>query len=86
MTKTKEDIVHNRMTSLSLDRSTARKYIETLLKLIKDTLSSGSGVMISGFGEFRIKRKSARTGRNPKTKIEYEISERSSDFSCIESF
>jgi nucleoid DNA-binding protein len=32
--------------------------------------------MISGFGEFKVKHKKVRMGRNPKTKIAYEISER----------
>ena len=32
--------------------------------------------MITGFGEFRIQHKKACIGRNPKTKVEFEISER----------
>ncbi|MBT4088268.1 MAG: hypothetical protein HN590_15360 [Calditrichaeota bacterium] len=33
-------------------------------------------MLISGLGEFKIRNKSARAGRNPKTKEEFEISER----------
>ena len=76
MTRIKEDIVRDVMTQITLDRNTARNLVEGLIRLVKDTLASGDGVMISGFGEFRVKHKRARRGRNPKTKVEYEISER----------
>lgn len=64
------------MMKTSLNRPGARRSIESLLRIVKDTLSSGSDLMISGFGGFRISHKSARIGRNPKTKVVYEISER----------
>ena len=64
------------MSKMILDRNTARNLVEGLLGLIKETLASGEGVMLSGFGEFKVKHKRARMGRNPKTKVEFEISER----------
>jgi len=76
MTRIKEDIIRSVMTQINLDHSTARTLVESLLGIIKGTLASGDGVMISGFGEFKIRQKRARRGRNPKTKVEYEISER----------
>ncbi len=76
MTTTKEDIVHSLMVKISQSQPSAKKLIETLLRIIKDTLGSGSRLLISGFGEFRINHKSARIGRNPKTKEEFTISER----------
>jgi integration host factor subunit alpha len=76
MTTIKEDIVHDVMTKIKLDRNTARNLVELILKLIKDTLASGDRVMISGFGDFKVIHKKARVGRNPKTKVEFEISER----------
>jgi len=76
MATTKEDIVRNLMVKISQSHPSAKKLIETLLRIIKDTLGSSSRLMISGFGEFKVNHKSARIGRNPKTKIEYEISER----------
>ncbi len=76
MTRIKEDIIRDVMTKTSLDKNTARKLVESILQLIKETLTSGKTVMISGFGEFRVRHKRARIGRNPKTKEEYEISER----------
>ena len=76
MTRIKEDIIRDVMTQITLDRNTARNLVEGLIRLVKDTLATGDGVMISGFGEFKVKYKRARIGRNPKTKIEHEISER----------
>jgi integration host factor subunit alpha len=37
------------------------------LRIIKDSLEKGNDVLLSGFGIFNIKNKSARKGRNPKT-------------------
>lgn len=76
MTIIKEDIVHDVMTKVKLDRNIARNLVESLLKHFKNTLASGNGVLISGFGDFKVTHKKARIGRNPKTKVTYEISER----------
>jgi len=76
MTRIKEDIIREVMSQIAHDRTRARNLVESILRNIKETLAKGDGVMISGFGEFRVKHKRARMGRNPKTKIEYEISER----------
>ena len=76
MARIKEDIIRETMSLVGFDRIKSGKMIESLLKIVKNTLASGEGIMISGFGEFRIKHKRARPGRNPKTKVEHEISER----------
>ncbi len=76
MTRIKEDIVREVMTAVAIDHKTAKNLINTLLSIMKDELASGDSVLVSGFGEFKIRHKRPRTGRNPKTKIEYEISER----------
>ena len=54
----------------------AKKNFEDMLEIIKETLGIGEDVMISGFGHFKVRHKKARIGRNPKTKVAYEISER----------
>ena len=76
MTRIKEDIVRDTITKLTLDQKAAKNIIESILKIIKDTLATGDGVLISGFGEFKVRHKKARIGRNPKTNVECEISER----------
>lgn len=72
----KEDIIKSTMTKLSLDRNSAKQLVESILEIMKDHLSSGENIMISGFGQFKVRHKTSRVGRNPKTKISYEISER----------
>jgi integration host factor subunit alpha len=76
MTRIKEDIVRNVATKIKIDRSIAKNLVELILKHIKDTLASGDRVMISGFGDFKVTHKKARIGRNPKSLVTYEISER----------
>jgi integration host factor subunit alpha len=41
--------------------------VETILELIKSTLTAGEDVLISGFGKFCVKDKRERRGRNPAT-------------------
>ncbi|MBU2645353.1 integration host factor subunit alpha [bacterium] len=76
MTRIKDDIIREVMTKCEMEKNTARKMVESILTLVKASLAGGETVLISGFGEFRVKHKRARMGRNPKTKEEYEISER----------
>lgn len=76
MTLIKDDIVNNVMKKTKTDRSTVKNLTELIHRNIKNTLASGDRVMISGFGDFKVVHKKARIGRNPKTKVTYEISER----------
>jgi integration host factor subunit alpha len=76
MTIIKEDIVDNVMKKTKIDRNTARNLVGSILKNIKNTLASGEGVLISGFGDFKVVHKKARIGRNPKSLVTHEISER----------
>ena len=76
MTRIKEDIIRDVMTKVTLDRKYAKNLVESILNIIKSSLKSGEEVMISGFGYFKVRHKKARVGRNPKTKVPYEISER----------
>jgi integration host factor subunit alpha len=41
--------------------------IETLLEIIKRTLESSGGVLVSGFGNFCVRDKQGGRGRNPST-------------------
>ncbi|HSN23048.1 MAG TPA: integration host factor subunit alpha [Methylomicrobium sp.] len=57
-------------------RKDASRIVESVLSIIKDTLSHGEAVMISGFGKFDVKQKHQRNGRNPQTGEEIVISSR----------
>ena len=76
MTIIKDDIVNEVITKTKVDRNMAKNLVELILKTIKETLALGDGVLISGFGGFKVVHKRPRIGRNPKSKITYEISER----------
>jgi len=67
MTLTKNDIVEEIRTKNGFSRNKSSETVETLLKILKQTLASGEDVMVSGFGKFCVKEKSERKGRNPAT-------------------
>ena len=74
---TKSDIVekvHERVGSFSKKRSS--EVVSLVLDLIKEALEKGERVKISGFGNFEIRKKEPRKGRNPQTGEEIVISER----------
>jgi len=58
------------------DIKEAVNIIETTLDIVKDTLTRGEDVLISGFGKFHIRDKKARKGRNPKTGEEITVTPR----------
>ena len=52
---------------LGLNKREAKEYIEAFFELISTQLVDGQDVKLSGFGNFEIRSKSARPGRNPRT-------------------
>ncbi|POB15469.1 integration host factor subunit alpha [Halobacteriovorax sp. DA5] len=54
----------------------ASDLVDLVFKVIKDTLARGEKVKISGFGNFSIRDKASRVGRNPQTGEAMEISAR----------
>ena len=67
MPLTKAVIVESVHNQLGLSKKECAEMVETLLEIIKSTLSSGEDVLISGFGKFCVKEKKERRGRNPAT-------------------
>jgi len=72
----KADLIRAIELRLNLSHDEATAQVEGVLNLIKDSLTGGDSVLISGFGQWKVREKKARVGRNPKTKEEYEISPR----------
>jgi len=68
MALTKEKLTILLQTQLDMGRQESRQAVERLLKIMKDTLSGGEDLLISGFGKFSVRQKKARRGRNPQTK------------------
>jgi integration host factor subunit alpha len=76
MAMTKLDIVENVTDKLGLSKRDSSKIVESVFEIMKEQLSKGDTVKISGFGNFVVKSKRARRGRNPQTGSEMEISAR----------
>ncbi|MCX7090002.1 MAG: integration host factor subunit alpha [Legionellales bacterium] len=53
--------------TLGLSKLDARSLVEEFFEEIKTILASGQPVKLSGFGNFRLRDKAERPGRNPKT-------------------
>lgn len=68
MALTKEKIINEIYNTMGLKKNEAREIVETLLEIMKKTLARGEDLLISGFGKFVVKEKSARRGRNPQTR------------------
>ncbi|MBP9674245.1 MAG: integration host factor subunit alpha [Bacteriovoracaceae bacterium] len=76
MSITKADIVEKIYKDAGYSKKEAAEMVDLLFKVIKDTLSRGEKVKISGFGNFSIRDKKNRVGRNPQTGEAMEISAR----------
>ncbi|MCX8068874.1 MAG: integration host factor subunit alpha [Thermodesulfovibrionales bacterium] len=73
---TKADIVSLLVEKIGLQKAEAQLIVEVVIDNIKDSLLAGETVKIAGFGTFTVKKKNSRIGRNPKTKVEVEITPR----------
>lgn len=76
-TLTKSGIIDEIVLSTGLSRKEASDGIETFIEIIKQALEKKESVSISGFGKWKVREKTARRGRNPKTAEEIVISPRS---------
>ena len=56
-----------------LTKKDAERVISTTVETIIETLVKGEKVQISGFGNFEVKAREARVGRNPRTKETIQI-------------
>tara|TARA_B100001105_G_scaffold209958_1_gene174381 strand:+ start:795 stop:1094 length:300 start_codon:yes stop_codon:yes gene_type:complete len=76
MTLTKSDIVEDLNNEIGLNKREAKELVDLLFDDIKNLLSEGHEVKLSGFGNFQLRDKSPRPGRNPRTGEDVEISAR----------
>jgi len=68
MTFTKADLIDKvHASNPKMTKAQVREAVETILRIIKSSLENGDDVLLSGFGKFNVKAKSARKGRNPYT-------------------
>tara|TARA_A100000164_G_scaffold122923_1_gene108843 strand:- start:4927 stop:5223 length:297 start_codon:yes stop_codon:yes gene_type:complete len=76
MALTKAEIAETLHEELGLNKREAKEFVEVFFNEISDILVSGLDVKISGFGNFVLRDKKGRPGRNPKTGEDVEISAR----------
>ena len=76
MTLTKSDIVEDLNNEIGLNKREAKELVDMLFNDIKNLLSEGHEVKLSGFGNFQLRDKSPRPGRNPRTGEDVEIQAR----------
>lgn len=76
MAMTKADIVEEIYKKADFTKKETAELVDLIFTTIKETLSRGEKVKISGFGNFSIKDKASRVGRNPQTGKSMEISSR----------
>jgi integration host factor subunit alpha len=66
-TLTKAELAELLFDRLGLNKRESKDMVEAFFELIYTTLLSGEDVKMSGFGNFNIRRKAPRPGRNPRT-------------------
>ncbi len=76
MAMTKADIVEALYEKVGFSKKEAADLVEMVFDTIKSTLSQGQKIKISGFGNFVVREKRSRIGRNPQTGQSIEISAR----------
>jgi len=70
---TKADLAENLFNTLGLNKTEAKEIVEALFEEIAVALEGGYEVKLSGFGNFHLRDKNQRPGRNPKTGLEVAI-------------
>jgi len=76
MALTKADMAERLFEEVGLNKREAKELVERFFEEIRGALESGTPVKLSGFGNFDLRDKNERPGRNPKTGEEIPISAR----------
>jgi len=70
---TKEKIINSIYDQVGLSKNQSQNVVERLLEIMKLNLENGEDILVSGFGKFVVKDKTARRGRNPQTSEELRL-------------
>ncbi len=73
MAKTKSDLIQAVAKSCNVPKKSAETMVETFLGCIIEALNNEDDVELRGFGSFRIRERSARRARNPRTGDPVEV-------------
>lgn len=64
---TKADIAEKIHSTTGLSKKDSVAMLEAVFSIMKSTLESGEKIKVAGFGNFEVKQKKDRVGRNPQT-------------------
>ena len=73
---TKADIIEHVYVTVGFSKRDSAEVVELVFDTLKGSLERGEKIKISGFGNFIVREKKSRIGRNPQTGQEIEISAR----------
>ena len=76
MSLTKANMAESLFEEIGLNKREAKDMVEMFFEAIRGALENGEQVKLSGFGNFDLREKKQRPGRNPKTGEEMPISAR----------
>jgi len=76
MTLTKADLADLLFEQVGLNKREAKDMVEAFFEEVRSALEAGDSVKLSGFGNFELRHKAERPGRNPKTGEEIPITAR----------
>ena len=76
MTLTKAELANLLFEKVGLNKREAKDMVDSFYEEVRTALQNGNGVKLSGFGNFQLRDKPQRPGRNPKTGEEVKITAR----------
>lgn len=76
MALTKAELAEALFDDLGLNKRESKEFVDLFFETIRNCLENGEEVKLSGFGNFELRTKNSRPGRNPKTGEEIPISAR----------
>lgn len=76
MTLTKADLADLLFNEVGFNKRESKEMVEAFFEEIRNALEAGDLVKLSGFGNFQLRQKPERPGRNPKTGEDMPISAR----------
>jgi len=76
MAITKAEMAERLFQQVGLNKREAKDFVDAYFEVVREALERGDQVKLSGFGNFELRKKNQRPGRNPKTGEEIPISAR----------
>ncbi|MEW5790210.1 MAG: integration host factor subunit alpha [Pseudomonadota bacterium] len=76
MAVTKADLADMLFEKVGFNKREAKEIVESFFSEMRSALAQGEEIKLSGFGNFTLRQKNPRPGRNPKTGVEITITAR----------